>query len=415
MLPAKYLHQILLPAFACSLAISERIAGSLAVICLIYSLLTPQNRQAANIHIQRILIIGVVFFFIQVLALVYTKTLADGLLYLSLQALLLVFPFIYWQQPPKDDQHQELVLKAFVLGGLFTGLCCFIGSLLNYTKIGAVSWLSYSWLSGVMGFHPAYLSLYLSFVFFIIVHWLIRDWGSSVFSLKTIRLISLAFLFYLIIMLGARLVMVTFLSLLSASFLGWMYRKKRFFLALGLMVALIFTLIQSMDAFFVTRTRMNKIIGKQINTYDHNFILPINDPRGQIWESCLSAVGEMPFYGYGLGRDVDDILTKKYKEKKYNATKNIRADAHSQYFQTLLSVGYFGVFVLVILLLYPLIISWKAQHFLFGVLVLLFSIPMLTESMLITFRGLAFCSFWWSVFASQMSFTTVCVPKYRAE
>jgi len=342
----------------------------------------------------------VIFFLLHFIALIYTSNVQAGVSELLFKSPLLIFPLVMCLSPPSKGTLGR-VLMYFVIGCLLTGLVCFVRSLINYHRTGAVSWVGYTWLSSQMGFLPAYLSMYMGFSFFIVLNWLVKEWQNIGIGRRLALFFPLLFAGYMVVMLGARLVSVTSFALLVGAFLVWMYRRKMILRGLAVAVVFALGLWKLMDSFFVTRTRMNKIIGKQLHDYDHNFFININDPRGQIWESCLAAIERMPMWGYGIGDEVERVLVRIYDLKNYQDLLLVDRDAHSQYVQTFLSLGYIGLICLVMMLGVPLYWSWKKKNYLYMLFLLLIAIPMLTECMLENAHGLMYFSFFNSLLCAS--------------
>ncbi len=347
-----------------------------------------------------VIFLPIIFFFLHLIALIYTNNLQAGTSELLLKSSLLIFPLAMWLSPPPKEARQRILI-CFVIGCLLTGLVCFVRSLVNYHQVKAVSWLSYTWLSSQMRFFPPYLSMYMGLSFFVIINLLAERWQKIGIAKRLTGFLALFFAGYMIVMMGARLVSVTFIMLLVGVFLMWMYRRHMLFRGLLATILFVLGLWKLMDTFFVTRVRMNKIIGKQLRDYDHNFFININDPRGQIWESCIAAMEQMPFWGYGIGDEVERVLLPIQDLKNYHNLLIVDTDAHSQYMQTFLSLGYVGLFCLLMMLAVPLYLSWKKKNYLYLLFLLLISIPMLTECMLETAHGLMYFSFFNSVFCSS--------------
>lgn len=393
----------LLPAYAFMLPLSLQVANALIFILLVvYTLLAfiiKRNRPPAINR--KMALIFIAFFLIQAVALLYTNDVTAGSRELLHKSGLLIFPLLFFTLPLSPVVLRR-VLFAFVVGCLITALICFTGSLITYYRVGAVSWLSYTWLSMQMGFLPSYLAIYLGFSFFIILHYLAQHWHTTVRPVKILAIPVLLFFFYMIIMLGARLVSVTFSILLTTTFLLWMKRQKQLLLGTLAMSLVALTLWSLMSSFFVTQVRMNKIIGKQRIAYQHNFFLNINDPRGQIWESSLQVLPQMPPWGYGIAHDVQDVLMPVYIAKNYETPIKIKANTHNQYLQTLLATGYLGLLILLAALLIPLYLSWRKKMYLYTLFLLLLAIPMLTETLLEAAHGIMFYAFFNSLFCAVM-------------
>ncbi len=392
----------LLPTYAFVLPLSLEWANILLLIILIYSLLAIAikgiRRSTTN---WKPALLFIAFFLIQVIALLYTQDTHSGSRELLHKSGLLIFPFAIFAFPPSRGTLRR-TLFSFVIACLITALICFVCSLITYNRIGAVSWLSYTWLSSQMGFLPPYLSIYLGLSFFIILHYLTRHWRTTTTFTKISAIIALLFFFYMIMILGARLVSVTFFTLFIATFLLWMKQQKQLLSGILVISLITLTLWSLMSSFFVTRTRMHQIIGKQRTNYEHSFFFNVNDPRGQIWESSFKVLRQMPPWGYGIANDVQDVLMPVYIAKKYETPMKIKANAHNQYLQTLLATGYLGLLLLLTALLIPLYLSWRRKMYLYTLFLLLLAIPMLTETILEAAHGIMFYAFFNSLFCVVM-------------
>ena len=382
--------------FALVLPLSLEVATGLMWLILVLALFTACRLPSTIQRPSLVVLLPAIFFLLHALALTYTKDIHVGLSELLLKSPLLIFPLAVWLLPPRREDLRR-ILGCFVLGCLLTGLVCFVRSLINYHEMGRMSWLSYTWLSSQVRFLPSYLSMYMGFTFFIVSNDWTKEWNKEQIWQKAVGFFALLFTGYMIVMLGARLVGVTFFVLLVGGFLTWMYRCNM--LLKGIFAVFLFAvaLWKLMSIFFVTRIRMNKIVGKQLVDYDHNFFININDPRGQIWESCLAIIEHMPVYGYGIDDELETILLQMYDLKNYHHLLPVDTDAHNQYVQTLLLLGYPGLVCLVLMLALPLYLSWKTKKYLYVLFLLFISVPMLTECMLETAHGLMYFSFFSSL------------------
>lgn len=399
----KYLP-LLLGLFGFLLPLSLAVAEVLLPVLVLCWLLSVDFRAAYERLRQPIPLIFAVFFLLHLTALCYTEDLSLAWLELKMKYGLLFFPLLLFSIPSFSEKVFKRILYSFASGCLLTGGICFIGSLINYYEIGAVSYLHYSWLSNIMGFHPAYLCLYMSFTFFILLNGLFEDWKKHSISIRLLGIVLLLFTAYMVVMLSARLVVMTFLVLLCISFLVWLARKKQLFVGLVIVLLGAIAFQQVMSHFFITRTRANKIFeSKARNQYPHNFFIPFNDPRGQIWEAGFATIPKMPVWGYGIGDDVQNVLYEMYDKKSYPHLRKIKANAHSQYLQTFLAIGLPGLFFLLLMLLHPLLLSWRGKLYLHTCFLLLFLIPMLTETLLETAHGLLFFAFFSGLLARRAS------------
>ncbi len=384
----------LLALFAFVLPLSLDAAHFCLGINLIYWLFNIRSTQPSRL-VSPLAIFTICFYLVHVFTLFYSD-IPSGFAELLTASGLLIFPLILFTIPPPSSTDIRHIFLAFLIACCITFCICFFKSLFDYHKIGAVSYLYYSWLSGHMNFLPAYFGLYAVTAFFILFKIMYHDWAVSSSPRKIAGIFGSFFLFYIAIMSSARLVVATFLLLLILTFLVWM-QKRRLLIAGMISVVLVLFVMQAVAShFFITRSRFidRNFRSTAYRKYEHNFFININDPRGQVWESAFILLEDMPFGGYGIGNDVDDLLSKVYAERGYKKLIKIKANAHNQYLQTFLATGVPGLFFLLAMMIYPIFLSWKSKNYVYLLIILMMLIPMLTETMLATSHGILFFAFW---------------------
>jgi O-antigen ligase len=107
-----------------------------------------------------------------------------------------------------------------------------------------------------------------------------------------------------------------------------------------------------------------------------------------IYKTCLKLIKDAPFFGYGIG-DADDKLLFEYDNANYLKNKELKLNAHNQYFQTLLQVGLVGLFFLVSPLI---IVLYRKKNRYMLAMIVVFGGTLLFESMLVRYNGIVFFS-----------------------
>lgn len=82
------------------------------------------------------------------------------------------------------------------------------------------------------------------------------------------------------------------------------------------------------------------------------------DVRIEIYKNDLDAAMESPIRGHGAG-DYHGELKKKYDENNFEAGKKASFNAHNQYLETVLSIGFIGLATMLLWLLWPLWMAWR--------------------------------------------------------
>lgn len=112
------------------------------------------------------------------------------------------------------------------------------------------------------------------------------------------------------------------------------------------------------------------------------------------WDAAIELIKEEPLWGYGVG-DSQNVLNKTYKEKGYKAPLKKAHNAHNQFLQTWIESGLLGLFWVIIIFSFILIITLKDRSqraFLTSIFVILL-VSAMFESIFNRFSGISFFSF----------------------
>ncbi len=97
------------------------------------------------------------------------------------------------------------------------------------------------------------------------------------------------------------------------------------------------------------------------------------EPRWFLWESALSVIKQKPVLGHGISdAQVEFDLARpnfETEEYRHNWRNNKRLDSHSQYLQTTMEFGIFGLTILLFLYVFPILIADKNRR-MFAILLL---------------------------------------------
>jgi O-antigen ligase len=113
--------------------------------------------------------------------------------------------------------------------------------------------------------------------------------------------------------------------------------------------------------------------------------------RIQSFEAGWKICKENWLIGVGIG-DEQSALQKEFREQNFTYASHHKLNCHNQFLQTWLATGIFGLFILIVLVLLPLILNPSILSFGFSVLLIL---NLLVESMLERQIGLFFFTFFY--------------------
>lgn len=323
---------------------------------------------------------------------------------------LLLFPAMVALSVDFLKKHMLGILLAFVLGCVVSSCIC----------LGVASWESLyitdgslffnpidpayaDWAYGGSHFkysnlslflHPTYFSFYLLFagmvVVFILHNKLLPNTGMQRGLMATLPL----FLF-MIYLLSSKAVLISTLLFLLVFGIVLLQQAGRYLIKIPLLVSiLVFTYVALQNPRFSTVVRA---FSNPELVYDHR-----NDDsfisRVHIWRAGLDIVGQHFLTGVGPGDAVDELV-EKYRQYQFSDPLKIRTNAHNQFLQTCIDVGFFGLLLLIGVLAYPFLKSKKLRNPLFMAFLFLMGFNFLFEAILNTQAGVVFFSFFYCLLA----------------
>jgi O-antigen ligase len=241
------------------------------------------------------------------------------------------------------------LMQGLTAGCLSSMFICTGIALHNFYQTGYTYYLWYSEFSIFQ--HVGYVSIYLGFIVLWETYQLPYNSGNRILSVCIIILSSI----YTLVLAYKTGIAATFLAVWILIAFRLLKRKKiTHLIVITLMILSIFP--ASWYIFPGIRTRTDEFLvdvkGESERPYDQKSVTV----RKDIWNCALHLYSDMPVRGYGAG-DTDSLLLDCYKENKVAVALKEKLNAHNQFIQTLLSLGWPGLCILcltILLFLYPL-------------------------------------------------------------
>lgn len=375
---------------------------SIAIIVMVVAWLMQPNlkHSLSKLKSSRWVITGTVLIYIMTaLSLIYTKDKSVGLFELEKGIALLLFPILFTASDRLSNEAIYKILWAFIIANLSLGLIsiahasyCFFYKNVNI--------FFYHDLVEIFDSHATYYSLYLIFSLVALFY---------LYSKKQVpwspRLLvgGITFFFTIVIcLLGARSTVFIFLLASLISIVIYAIKSRSIVLGIGLTTG--FFLV----VFFVINNNSN-LKQRLIQLKDYKYELSQNHIEGYNglttrlaqWEASMSIVAEAPIFGVGVG-DVQDNLQEVYKKNFLKYSYMEKFNAHNEYVQTLLGLGFVGLIIFLFALAFPFYQAYKKKAIVYLCFIALFAYCCITESTLHVQKGIVFYSFFNSLFLSQM-------------
>lgn len=245
--------------------------------------------------------------------------------------------------------------------------------------------MSYVSLSGGIGIHPTYFSLYLTFC----ISFLLTQFPIVRSPLPRVGIVILIlYLTVFIVFLSARIMIVGLAIIYAVALVSTVRRgdRVRTAAALGVIGFLAFVLYLNP----VSRYRnLQEIKASTFDIQPGNHYTNAAQIRVSLWWLGVSCLPDLnPLYGSGTG-DVEKVMS--HASEKYQITNIIESfDPHNQFLYTAMANGIIGLAILILLLLLPGYLAWMHRDLLMISFLFLFLILCLTESALEVQKGIVF-------------------------
>ena len=119
--------------------------------------------------------------------------------------------------------------------------------------------------------------------------------------------------------------------------------------------------------------------------------------RYLIWEQCIEIIKNNFFFGVSVG-DVTDVLVKAYQQNGMTGALEHRLNAHSQFFQTFVGLGFIGFVLLFGFTFFALIRAFVKKNIILSIFLIYIILNFSVESMLQRSDGTLFFVFFFCFF-----------------
>jgi O-antigen ligase len=328
-------------------------------------------------------IFSVLFYVLLVVGYVYSENQKAALFDLEVKFSLFLFPILL-PLIELDRKQFEKVLLAFV-GGCFIAflICLSMATLYFYSSLDPAVFY-YNRLS--VFHHPTYFSMYLNFAVIIIYYFLIYG-GDAFYVRSKVALIAMIIVFSIfVVMLSSKMGLITLLVIIFGGTILWFLRSRAVFPSI-----LVFLMVSSLIyiSFRYSTTIQDRINEAVKSISEENYSFSTTSARIAIWEVSTDLLKASPVIGYGTG-DVKDELMKEYEKRGYSFLHYKKLNAHNQYLQAAIGLGFIGLLVFLVSILFPLKEIIRGRNMLYAGFLFLVTFNFFTESALETQAGVVF-------------------------
>jgi O-antigen ligase len=361
------------------------------VLLVIMSFFTPNVKlQFLNMVRNPFFFLAVTPFLLYALSLLYTADLTEGVRNVTTKLPLLLFPVIVGLWAPYREKDLLIVARTFLVCIACMGVIGFAFQYGQYLETGDTGFFYNDHLGSKFGKQAVYFAWFVNSALCI----LLLGWkvilpqkrqaltGALLFVLLTIIQILLASRTSLIIMM--LLIAFCFFYRIAAEL-----SRTRLLIVLSLMLA-------SLTATTIVFPKvLNRFKSISSVTYRMDNPNPINHFNGTyseenwdgltarlaIWECARLSISRQVWTGCGVG-DVPNELRKSYKEKHFILGQKEDFNTHNQFMDVWLATGSIGFLLFSASLFLLMLQAFRKSHVIFGLLLAIFILSMLTENIL---------------------------------
>jgi O-antigen ligase len=281
-----------------------------------------------------------------------------------------------------DALFMNKVRRYFIGGVLVSSIYLLSIAFYSYFKTGKATVFFYSELSDSI-MHPTYFSLYLNAALLFVFHeMLLSSHRRTIWMGAAFMIVFLV----MIVLLSARTAEATaFISLLVMIVLYWKQKGSYRFIYPLLLYSNRFSQVE------VAVKNTEPVIASSYNS---------TTGRIEIWKETISILPQYWMIGTGTG-DVKDILNTTYHENNFSYGYEKSLNTHNQYLQSFLTLGIIGLLLFVLAIAIPWFMR-NNYHPLLLMLLFIFALNCLTESMLEAQRGAIFFALMISIFGRKI-------------
>jgi O-antigen ligase len=341
------------------------------------------------------------FFVLHILGLCYAGNLKSGFFDLEVKLSLFFIPIVFVSNNEYYKNKINKILLFFIVGNIIEALFCLGGSFINlfykYSpyvigcfKNDPISFINdnftYHFLS--KSFHPSYFSMYCALCLQILIYFLYYNIYKSH---KKLQYASILFFIFFIFLLSSKAGIITITILIFVNTFLFFKKKKVFFVS----SLLIFLLTILLFATLKFNQRIIYIISQLKTTSINEKNIKTTEDRLLIWYNSIEIIKEHPIIGVGTGNVKDELLEVYRRNNMQKAILN-NYNAHNQFLETFIALGFVGFSMLIVILIIPLINAIKKRDVLLLAFIVIISINFMFESMLNTQAGVVFFAFFYS-------------------
>ena len=302
-----------------------------------------------------------IFTAVYLLGVTYSSNLRYAFSDLECKLFLFLMPFVIFTQKKENftKDRVEKLFFLFILSVILLIITNFTISTCNFVKRHDIHQFLYSRLSHFT--HPSYSALYATTAFLLILHFLFinpvkeKKW-------KILLWLGLPLTVIYIFALQSKAGLLVFLLTALADVLYIINRKQRRIAVTLCFLISCMAIIIVMAKFTPVLERMGQAVRVATEGGVNEASQESTGIRVIAWREACAVGLRQPVFGVGTG-DVKDTLVAQYEAQGFTYMAQKGINAHNQYLQTFIALGFIGLLSLIAALIFPMANSIRQRNF----------------------------------------------------
>ena len=394
------IYAVLCPAIVYSMLFLTYVNTLLIILLAIYWLVFTKKEFDISSRKTRLMLLFISLYIAGMLGMIYTDNTKAGMATLKTQSAILIFPLIFGTISFITPVFLNRILFHTLIATTLASVAGLLYGSYNYFQTGDIEMLTGKNILFFHAFRPVLMGLFCLLSIVIAFEKIRASQPKKKLLLSAIILLMTLMIF----LLSIRLTIVCWL-LVIVYFCITAIKKTRhkMLLAAVAVVAVVAsaftipTVKKQWSEFFDSSSRATIVLDKDSSLEKSWGGKAL---RVAIWKCSADILKDHWLTGVGTG-DVQDHLQQAYENRKfYFASRYNRYNAHNEYLQVTLANGLPGLLVLLACIFYPLLQYRKMfTGNIYLLLLIIFAIICISESILEVNKGIVWYSFFNSIFA----------------
>ncbi len=380
------LHLFLSCGIAFMLSFKFLVPPLILLLCLNWLVEANFKEKLSSILNNKFALLFLTIYVYYFIAMLYSSNTTYGWADLQTKFSLFIFPILF-----ASSRITNAGLRSIALS-FISGICCasifLLARAIYFYFSEQINYFYYTDFSYLV--HPSYFGMFINLALILLLS------NLGIIRQFSIRFSVIFFFTVIILLLSSKLALLSTFLIYFVFAIYKMIVNKRYMM--GTFILFLFLLSTILLIRFVPelnariQNAVTAIRATKIDKTDSES----NAVRLLVWDAAKAALIENGMFGTGTG-DVKDELFKQYAHKGYTGALEHKLNAHNQFLQTGVALGFLGMVLLIAQFLVPLYVAGKQKNYVFVAFVLLVSINFLTESMLEAEAGVIFIGFFQSL------------------